>query len=113
MAAQTSSLAVPSSQRPRPFRLRLAERIAEHVEEIVGIRFRQLRYEFVAILDELAIVPVGVLIQHHLTQVERLESAARRGPATASAVTVTVAWGLKLVPATLPVTVYVPACSTS
>src|SRR6476646_9615565 len=42
-------------------------------------------------------------------------SSVRRGagPATASADTVTVALGVKLVPATLPVSVYVPAFDTS
>src|SRR5262245_39864779 len=77
MAAETSSLVVPASQSASAFWLRLAECIAEHVEEIVGVRLRQLGYEFVAVLDELAVVAAGILVQNDLAEFEGLKRSAR------------------------------------
>ena len=58
----------PSPRAVGHLRLFLPERVAEHVEETVGIGFGQALNELVAVLDERRVALLFVRIQGHPTQ---------------------------------------------
>ena len=73
MPAQLGRLAVPNAQWLDPFRLRLAEGIAKHVEKAVRVGFRETLNKLVTILDERRLPLLIVGIQHDLSQGKRLQ----------------------------------------
>ena len=75
MATQLGRLAVPNAQWLDPFRLRLAEGIAKHVEKAVRVGLRQGLDKLFAILDGRRLPLLIVEIQDDLSQGKRLQQA--------------------------------------
>ena len=77
VAAQAGLLAVPDTQGLDPFRLLLAEGVAEVIQKAVGIRLGQGEKELVAILDKLRLAIFNVLVQDNVSQAERRHQELR------------------------------------
>ncbi len=82
MPAQPRRLVVPAFELSGARGLRLTERIAEVVKEVVRIAGRQSAHELVAIPDERRLAAPGIALEHNIAQRETFgQPAGRRGRA--------------------------------